>query len=222
MNDHDIDLVMTNFRSIMANHMPEGFGYQNVWQGKVLGGAKVYISFAPSYQVIGKIQGQYPHRVSLWFDPVTLEFDTVNIGGMGERSLKLTTTTNFVTDTYAVAFRKPKKAMLNIYNAFDKFCERYVEGLKFFLPTLAYKNMLSPVANKVLGLPLYTIEKDLDIAVIKSSDNNMLTFVAIALNLPQETKYILRITTKDLDKAKQFVELWYETEAEAAKRRVNA
>lgn len=216
MTQQEIDLALTNFRSILANHMPIDFGYQHISFEKSTFSNRIVISFAPSFQMINKVKGQYPHRVSLWLNTDTLEFETINLGGMGERSLTLTTQTNYSTDFYHIPFRKPKKNLINIYIAFDKFCERYVEGLKFYLPTLAYKRMLSPAANKMLGLPLYTIEPYSESEnVLKSSDDNMLAFVAMCIGQVQEYKVYSLVYRCDLAiTVRQYIELWYQTEAE--------
>jgi len=122
MTDIQINETIAQFKKILAQHMPTDFGFQQVYfQKSGFGGGHIYISFAPSFQTIGVVKGQYPHRVSFWLNVNTLEFDTINLGSMGERSLQLTTQTGYVTDYHHVPFRKPKKSLINIYNAFDKF-----------------------------------------------------------------------------------------------------
>lgn len=216
MTEQQIAETIAQFKQILAKHMPVDFGYQHISFEKSTFSNRIVISFAPSFQVINKVKGQYPHRVSLWLNTDTLEFETINLGGMGERSLTLTTQTNFSTDSYHVPFRKPKKSLINIYNAFDKFCERYVEGLKFCLPTLAYKNMLSPVANKILGLPLYTIEPYSENKnILQSSDDTMLTFVALCIGQTLEFKTYFVIYTCELSlKVREYIKLFYQTQEE--------
>ena len=216
MDKQQIDTTIANFDAIMKKHFPADFGYRYLQFEKSTFSNRIVISFAPSFQVINKVKGQYPHRVSLWLNTDTLEFETINLGGMGECSLTLTTQTNYSTDSYHVPFRKPKKSLINIYNAFDKFCERYVEGLKFCLPTLAYKEMLSPAANKMLGLPLYTIEPHSENEnILKSSDDNMLTFVALCIGQALEYKVYSLVYRCDWSlTVRQYIQLWYKTAEE--------
>lgn len=216
--------ILTDFKRIVEKYIPAEFGYVRVAFDKAVFTNHIIVTFAPSNIAINNVKNQFAHKVALWLNLHDLTFEPVNLGVMGAQTIQLTPSAGsyMAYESVKIPFRKPKAALPEIYKALERFCERYVTALKDNLDRLAHKDLLSPVANQMLGLPEYTIEKDLEIAVIKSSNNDMLTFVSIALDIPHETKRILRVATKDLDKAKQFVELWYDTEAEAAKRRVNA
>lgn len=217
-----VQKVLRDFDQIVSKHIPTDFGHKKIYFSAGAFNNYIVVTFAPSSIAINNVKNQYPHKVALWLNLFTLELATINLGGMGERTIYLTPNAgvNLAYESVTIPFRKPSKAALpEIYKTLDKFCARYVQALKDNVDRLAHKDLLSPVANSMLGLPHYTFVTEDETTIIKSTNSELLNFVGIAMISDfGSVKYSLRIPTSWLSVAQKYIELWYDTSAQATQK----
>lgn len=213
--------ILTDFKRIVEKHIPADFGYVRVAFDKAVFTNHVIVTFAPSNIAINNVKNQFTQKVALWLNLHDLTLAPVNLGGMGAQTIHLTPSAgkNLVYESIKIPFRKPKAALPEIYAALDRFCARYVQALKDNVERLPHKELLSPAANKMLGLPIYTMEEDKnqpDTTIIKSTQSELLNFVGIAMfSNFTSVKYALPIPTSFVPTALKYIELWLQTEAES-------
>jgi len=216
--------ILAKFKEIVGNHIPSDFGYVQIAFNKAIFTNYIIVTFAPSNIAINNVKNQFTQKVALWLNLHDLTLEPVNLGGMGAQTLHLIPTTgkNLVYESVKIPFRKPKAALPEIYAALDRFCARYVQALKDNVERLPHKDLLSPAANKMLGLPEYTFVTDKvnpDTTIIKSTNSQLLNFVGIAMISDfGSVKYALSIPTSFVATAQNYIDLWYETSKEASQK----
>lgn len=139
--------LFEKIHEIVKSKMPEGSWFK-VREQTVIGDPMIYISIAASPYEINDVAGQHPQRVGLQLGVRTMRLDTVNIGGMGERSVYLHPDLNDEREKYLamagrnVPFRRPKPNEKAVLAAIERFIDRWFDALREHRARLKYDDVV--------------------------------------------------------------------------------